>query len=137
MPARASVRATCTRGEVEGRRRPSLEGGNRGFVLMWSATARCYGDWNWSGAAEGDGGDAGLGAGGVMLALVRAKMSGLWATIPIVDAISMARGKAPPSGRVEVIRRRGDRGAIFDGVMAHLAEVAGYGCAARVRRSRR
>jgi len=41
-------------------------------------------------ATEADGGDAGLGARGVMLALVPAKMSCFGATIPIADAISMA-----------------------------------------------
>ena len=57
---------------------------------MLSATARCYGDWNWSGAAEGDDGGSGLGAQEMMLALVRAKTSCFGATIPIADAISMA-----------------------------------------------
>ena len=84
-------------------------------MLRYSATARCYGDWNWGEAAGGEGGGAGLGAHGVMLALVRARMSCFGTTIPIADAICMARGKAPPSRQLGVMRRRGHRRAISDG----------------------
>ena len=106
------------------------------MVLTWSATARRYGDWNWGSAAGGDGGSAGLGAHSVMLALLRARMTGFGNTTPIADAISMARGKAPRSRRLRVMR-----GAAIDvqsrmGFMAQ-ADLAERGWGAGVGTSRR
>ena len=105
MPARASVGARLRWDEGQASSKP--RGRKPRVVLRWSVTARRYGDWNWGGAAGVDGGSAGLGAHRVMLASMRARMTGFGNTIPIADAISMSGGKAPPSRRLGVMRRRG------------------------------
>ena len=60
------------------------------YHLTWSATARRYGDWNWGGAAGGDGGSAGLGAHSVMLAPPAVSSLEAWTT-PALHPISGAR----------------------------------------------
>ena len=90
MPARARCAREAHLRRRGGQASSKPRGRKPRVELRRSATARCYGDWNWGGAAEGDGGGAGLGAHGVMRALVWAKMSCFGATIPIADAISMA-----------------------------------------------
>ena len=136
MPARASVGARLRWDEGQASSKP--RGRKPRVVLRWSITARRYGDWNWGGAAGGDGGSVGLGAHGVMLASMRARMTGFGNTIPIADAISMSRGKAPPSRWLGAMRRRGRIGVQSRlGVMVHLAERAERGCGLGVRTSRR
>ena len=136
MPARASVGARLRWDEGQASSKP--RGRKPRVVLRWSITARRYGDWNWGGAAGGDGGSAGLGAHDVMLASMRARMSCFGNAIPIADAISISRGKAPPSRRLGVMRRRGRIGVQSRmGFKAHLAERAERGCGAGVGTSRR
>src|SRR5262245_31590497 len=135
MPAHARVGARLRWDEGQASSKP--RGRKPRVVLRWSITARRYGDWNWGGAAGGDGGSAGLGAHSVMLASMRARMTDFGNTIPIADAISMSRGKAPPSRRLGAMRGAAIGVQSRLGVMVHLAERAERGCALGVRTSRR